>query len=292
MRRRYATLAAAVVAAALVATACSSGPGALPKVPKFKPAATTTTGIDYSLIGLKGVTGRSTTTVLLGPGGATVSGVVLGNDGVVAGAVVNVERIVDGVSASTRVNTADDGTWSLPSVLGGQYRIRAWRAPDLAQTTATGIFIGATETKSVELHVHDVSGVNVASALAPDPPDINHPSNLVLLVTHKTVADDGVVRATPVDATSVGLIGSSGWRVNSPNPVVTDTDGKAQFTVQCREVGRQPLAATLGGQQTVPLTINDCVDPTAVETTTTLDENGNPPTTEESTTTTTRRRGA
>jgi hypothetical protein len=259
-------------------------------VPKFTKAATTTTGIDYSAIGLKGVPGRAATTVVLGPGRATVSGVVLAPDGVVAGAAVNVERIVDGVAASAIVTTAEDGTWSLPAVLGGRYRIRAWRAPDLAQTAATGLFLAAAETKSVELRVRNVSGVDVKTSIAPDPPRLDRPSNLVLLVTHKTVGDDGVVRATPVEGVRVDLIGSSGWRVNSPNPAFTDSDGKAVWTMQCREAGRQPLAATIAGEQTVPLSINDCVDPTVEETTTTLDEFGNPPTTEEPTTTSTTRR--
>lgn len=290
MRNRRWWAAAPGVALAVLAAACSSGPGDLPAVPKFTKAATTTTGIDYSAIGLKGVSGRVATTVVLGPGRATVSGVVLGADGVVAGAVVNVERIVDGVAASAIVATAEDGTWSMPAVLGGRYRIRAWRAPDLAQTTATGLFLAATETKSVELRVRNVSGVDLKSSIAPDPPRIDRPSNLVLLVTKKTVGDDGVVRAAPVEGVRIDLIGSSGWSVSSPNPAYTDSSGKAQWNMQCKGTGRQPLAATLGSEQTVPLSINDCVDPAAEETTTTLDEFGNPPTTEEPTTTTTTRR--
>ncbi len=286
--RDHAMRVALVVALGLLA-ACSDGPGELPKVPTFKRAATTTTDVDYANVGLRGVTGRSATTVAIGPGSATITGIVPAATAR-SRASVNVERIVDGGSASVIVLTAEDGTWTVPSVLGGRYRIRAWRAPDLAQTVATGVFLGASETKTVDLNVHQVDSLSVLSSLAPDPPTLDRPGNLVVLVSRKTVGDDGVVRATPIEGVRLDLIGSSGWRVYSSNPETTDSNGRAQWLVQCQQEGRQPLAVSVFGEQTVPLTINDCVDPVVVETTTTTDEFGNPPPEEPSTTTTTCRR--
>ena len=276
----------------MVVAACSSGSESLPPVPKFRRAATTTTGIDYSQIGLRGVGSRPTTTIALGPGKATVSGIVLAPDGAVPNAQVAIERVVNGQIAGTVVISIEDGTFSIPSILGGRYRLRAWRAPDLAQTTATTLFLGSTETKSVELHVHAVDALDVQTSIAPDPPSILEPSNLVVQVSHKTVGDDGVVRATPLQGARVELIGSSNWRVQSANPAFADFDGRASYTVQCRDVGHQALAVSVGSEQTVPVTISDCIDPTVFDTTTTLDENGNPPAEFDdfSTTTTTRRR--
>jgi carboxypeptidase family protein len=257
--------------AALTMAACSSGPGALPKVPEFTPAATTTTDVDYSQIPLKGVSGHGpTTSIALGPGQATVNGTVTGDDGAIAGATVQIERIANGASASTTVQSLDDGTWSLPQVLGGRYRVRAWRAPDLAQTTWSALFLGSTESKTVPLHVRSVGGLSVDASIAPNPPVVGQDANLVVLVTVKMVDDQGVVRATPQENVEVDLITNGAWRLFSPNPTATDSRGEAGWSVRCRASGHQSLAVSVG-TQTVPLPINDCVSPQQEETTTTAE---------------------
>lgn len=267
--RRVAALLALL--AASTAVACSSDPGALPKVPEFKVAATTTTGVDYSNIGLKGVPGRQpTTTVAFGPGAATVKGNVVGDDGAIPGATVFVERIVGGVVGSMTVVTGDDGTWTLPQIFGGRYRVRAWRTPDLAQTTPSALFVGATETKEVSLRVRTVGGTNVTSSFAPDPPRLFSDTSVVVLITEKVVDETGFVRSSPLDNVRVDLISSNNWRIMSANPAVTDSRGQAEWIVRCRAEGRQGLAVQVG-TQTIPLTISNCVDPTAESTTTTTE---------------------
>ena len=250
--------------------ACSSGnPGKLPDVPEFKRAATTTTAMDYSQVDLKGVSGKTTsTTVVFGPGKANLTGTVIGDEGLVGGASVIIDRIVDGASASQVVFTAPDGTWALPAILGGRYRIRAWRQPDLAQTSPAAVFLGATETKTVELKVRTVGGLSVSSSMAPKQPPIDSDVNVVVLVAQKTVDENGVVRGEPLPGTRVDLVGSGAWRVVSANPVFTDEKGQAKWTVRCRTPGRQPLAVNVG-TQSFPLTVENCFDPT--ETTTPVD---------------------
>lgn len=262
-----------IVALGLVVAACAgNGPGKLPTPPEISASvATTTTDVDYSEVGLKGVAGRATTTsVPFGPGKATVSGVVVSEGGAVPGASVILERIVDGAAAQITLTTGEDGTWTMPNVLGGRYRARAFRQPDLAQTTPSAVFVGATETKQVELRVRTVGGLAVSSSLAPDPPQLFRDTQLVVLVSQKTVDAQGVVRATPLVDTQVDLVGSSSWRVMSANPAITDSQGHATWIVRCREAGRIPLAVTVG-TQSIPLDVKDCVDPTVEETTTTAD---------------------
>src|SRR5690349_18589480 len=88
------------VFAAVVLAACSGGDaGGFPEAPDFTLAPTTTAGLDYSKVPLKGVPGKSpTTSVVFGPGQANVSGTVAGDDGPVAGATVQVERVVSGAT--------------------------------------------------------------------------------------------------------------------------------------------------------------------------------------------------
>ncbi|MDP1792942.1 MAG: carboxypeptidase-like regulatory domain-containing protein [Acidimicrobiales bacterium] len=262
-------MASALAALVLVAmAACSSDPGALPKVPEFTPASTTTTDLDYSNVPIKGVTGKTPTpSVLVQPGKATLSGTVIGDEGLIAGAKVNVERIVNGQVGQVVLLTLDDGTWSLPMVLGGRYRIRAWRAPDLAQTTATALFLGATETKNIELKVRSIGGTSVVASFAPKVPLTNRDTQLVVRVAEKTVSDEGIVHAVPIEGVRAELIGSSSWLVRSTNPTFTDSSGQADWLLRCRESGRQPLAVTVG-TQTVPLAVENCVDPDESTTTT------------------------
>lgn len=255
--------------------ACSSDPGAVPEVPDFTPAKTTTTDVDYSQIGLKAVPGKApSTSVVVQPGLATLSGSVIGNEGPVAGAKVNIERIVGGQVGQVVLLSLEDGTWSLPLILGGRYRIRAWRAPDLAQTTATAVFLGESETKNIELKVRTIAGTNITSSFAPQVPRTDRDTNLVVRVAQKTVDDDGIVRATPISGVQVNLVGGGNWTLRTANPAFTDASGVADWTLRCRESGRQPLAVTVGSE-TVPLEVENCVDPD--ETTTTTD--GGPVTT-------------
>lgn len=269
MRRYVAVVIGAVVA--LVAVACSSDPGALPEVPDFTPAATTTTGIDYSEVPLKGVPGKSpTTSVVFGPGQASMSGTVISDEGAIPAATIQIERIVSGAVGVMTIQSAEDGTWSLPQVLGGRYRARAWRAPDLAQTNWTALFLEASETKTVQLRVRDVGGLSVSSSIAPDPPRLGEQANLVVQVTLKVVDEQGVVRATPQENLRVDLVNSAGWRVESANPAATNADGRVAWTLRCRGTGRQPLAVTIG-TQTVPLEVANCVEAPEETTTTTAE---------------------
>jgi hypothetical protein len=240
-------------------------------VPDFKLAATTTTDIDYAEVPLKGVPGRSPTpTVVFGPGQATVSGTVISDEGAIPGASILVERIVAGGVATMTLQTAEDGTWTLPQVLGGRYRIRAWRAPEYAQTTPSAVFVGSTETKTLQLRVRRIGGLSVKASIAPDPPRLGNDANLVVLVSLKVVDENGVARATPQSNVRVDLTGSGGWRVESANPTATDLDGRAYWKLRCRATGRQPLAVTVGSE-TIPLDVSECVDIVEETTTTTAE---------------------
>lgn len=248
--------------------ACSSDPGAPPKVPEFTPAKTTTTDLDYSNVNIKSVPGKTPgTTVVLQGGQATLSGSVIGDEGAVAGAKVNIERIVNGQVGQIVLLTADDGSWSLPMIRGGRYRVRAWRAPDLAQTNATAVFLGQAETKTLELKVRTISGASITSSFAPKSPRIDRDTNLVIRVAQKTVDDDGIVRAAPIAGVRAELGGSSFWTVRTPNPAFTDSSGLVEWTLRCRDTGEHGLTVTVGNT-TVPLDVAACVDPTEATTTT------------------------
>lgn len=259
MRR---TLAIALVFCAVAAAACSSDTGALPPVPSIPALATSTTSFDFATVELRGVPpGRTVKTVPIGPGRATLSGTIIGPDGPVPEADILIERVVNDGVGTMAIKAAPDGTWSLPTVLGGRYRIRAWRSPDLALVKPSVTFVDANETRTFDLRLTRYGGVAVKAAIAPNPPPVDESATLVVLVTTRTVDDRGIVRATPVPGVSVELVGSGAWRVESTNPASSDGRGNATWTVRCRTEGRQALAVTVGDGDTYPLALPDCATP-------------------------------
>jgi hypothetical protein len=197
----------------------------------------------------------------LGPGRASLSGTATGPDGLLPAATVRIERFVGNAMASTELTTADDGTWALPNVLGGRYRVRAWRAPDLAQTKPDVFFIQSSEAKSVNLRVDRQTGIAVTSSIAPDPPYYGYPINLFVLVAQKSVDSRGVVQKAPVTGTPVDLSGY-GAQLETGNPSITDGNGVAQWRYRCTTTGAPALSVSVSGVS-YPLTVPPCVDPNA-----------------------------
>lgn len=258
----------------------------IPPPPSLAPSTSTTELPDFGEVGLKPVPGRTTTTIAVGPGAATLNGTVEGPDGAVDGATVRVERLVGDAVAIADTPVLPDGTWSLPAVLGGRYRVRAWRAPDLALTKPEVFFLESKETKTLALRVSRYSGVAVTFDAAPNPPVVGEPAALEIVVSERTVDDQGVVRASPVSRASVELFGTGQWRYPSSNPTITDSLGHARWEIVCRDDGKQALSVLVADSATFPLDLADCVK--APPPTTTTTGVGEPTTSTGPTTSTTR----
>ncbi|MHB8669595.1 MAG: carboxypeptidase-like regulatory domain-containing protein [Acidimicrobiales bacterium] len=250
-----------IAVAALVATGCSggrhdTGPG--PTVAETS----TTAAPDYSAVDVTPVRGTTTSTISKGPGGAHLSGTVnAGPDGPVAGATVHVERLVgDGVVA-TDVVTANDGSWHLDLIPGGRYRVRAWRAPDLAILEPVIFFLNGTETRAVNLDLSRFSGATAAASIAPNPPIVGADAQVAVQVRATSVDTSGVVRAVPEPTVRAELVPSGNLGVVSPNPQLTDGRGEARWTVHCQAAGDGVSSVLVGGFQNVSLDLAPCTVP-------------------------------
>lgn len=236
---------------AMLLAACSTGDPFEPlPEPESMPVSTTSTTAltDFSGVALAPVEGVTTTSqVVVGPGPSTLAGRVEGPDGPVDGAIVRLERIVGDVSANLDVLTGPDGVWQAPGVLGGRYRIRAWRSPDLAMIEPQILFVEAAGPPALALAVERFQALTIDTALAPDPPPVGTRVNLLVRISSQIVDDEGVVRATPQSGVAVALGTGSGWTSQSPAEVSTDIDGSVTFTLICRTPGAQPLMVTLPG---------------------------------------------
>lgn len=259
MRTGRRALVLAVLGGALLLPACASKYQALPPPPTTIPLPPVTVAPDYSAVQLHAVTGRGTTstTVPIGPGHATLNGNVSGPDGVEPNAVVHIERLVGNSVGAMDIPTNPDGTWSLPNVLGGRYRVRAWRAPDLSLVQPAIFFLANTESKAVNLPLSKYDGRSVEAAIAPKPPVIGQPANLVVRLVVQSVDPQGIVQGTPVVGATMQLSGAGDWRVRSENPTLTDSEGQASYAVVCNTTGTQPLGVTVDGQY-YDLQLPDC----------------------------------
>lgn len=284
------------VALVLGAGGCTAGEIEPLPVPPSVAVTTSTTVTDLSAVGLPAVPGRTTTTVVLGPGEANLAGSVSGPEGPVAGATVRIERLVGDGIAMVDVGTAPDGAFTVPKVLGGRYRVRAWKAaPDnLALVEPAVFFVEAREAKNLTLPLTRYQGAAVTAAVAPDPPLVDEPANVVVQVVNREVDPTGVVRSTPITDVRLELFGAGDWRVQSANPVIADEAGRGRWQLMCRRVGKQPLSVVVGDSATFSIDLPACtVPPPPPEevTTTAPTATTTPPTTSptRTTTTTTRR---
>lgn len=231
--------------------------------PPSVPATTTTSIVDYSAVGLARVGGRTTTTVGMGPGRATLQGVVNGPDGPVPGAVVHAERLVADAVATMDILTGADGRFAMPAIFGGRYRLRAWKqAPDnLALAEPQVFYLEGSEKKDVALTVSRYQGVSVTAAIAPDPPLIDAPSNLVVQAVDRSVGGDGVVRSAPLPGIRAELFGTGDWKAITPLVTAADAAGRARWTLECRRVGDQPLSVVIGESAAFNLNLPACTVP-------------------------------
>ncbi len=234
---------------AVAVAGCSSGDPfeALP-VPDRLPASTTSSVAppDFSGVVLAPVEGSTTTSeVVVGPGRSILAGRVDGPDGPVEGAVVRLERLVGGAVGRLDVVTGPDGRWQAPDILGGRYRVRAFRAPDLAMLEPQILFLESGRTAEPPLVLERFQALAVDTAIAPDPPFVGQPTNVLVRVSSQVVDEEGVVRATPEAGVAVSLGIGAGWEAESPTQAETSTDGSVTFTLVCRSPGPKALMATL-----------------------------------------------
>ena len=261
------TFVAVAVALAAVAAACSSGPALIDyPTPKASAPTTSTTVFDYESVALPDVPGRTTTTVDTRPGKANLTGTVTGPEGPVPMANVRVERLVEETVLTKDLVAGPDGAWRLDLVRGGRYRVRAWRAPDLAQVEPQIFYLGFDETRSLALVTARYNGPQATALVEPSPPVINEPVALSVVVTTATVDAQGIVRGTPLGGTSVQLLAGFGdWRVESPPAQVADAGGNAMWRLTCLAVGPRPLSVIIGSGTPATLTVPPCDDGTGAQ---------------------------
>jgi hypothetical protein len=276
MRSRSIGLVGAAVASLAVASACSATApsGIIAPGPTATSLLTTSTvAPDLSGVTLAAVPGRTTTTVAITGGQASLSGTVNGPPGTpngppapVPGAEVHIERITTDGVASTNTVTGADGSWSLSGLLGGRYRVRAWRAPDLDLTTPDIFFLAATDARVVPLTLSSFTGTMATAAVNPTPVS-GIPFNIAVVVSAGAVDTSGIARATPMQFAKVQLNATSDMVLDTINPGYTDATGRTEWEAVCQTPGPLGVSIVVNDTDTINLNLPVC-QPAATTSTT------------------------
>lgn len=255
---------AAVVVLALASGACQgsssdsdrSAPTAVPPT-----AAPQTTAEPTTLATVPGVPRTTTTlTSALGPGEATITGVVNGPEGPVPGATVQVERLFGDDVDGARVQADAAGRWAVTDVNGGRYRLRAWRPPDLVALEPFLLFVAATATAELDLTVERHGPDRIVANFAPNPPVRDQPATLVVSVALGQVDGEGILRTAPRPGVPMQLTITAGLVLESPDIALTDGAGNAGFAVRCTQPGAPPAAAVVIAGVSRPLALPACAE--------------------------------
>jgi hypothetical protein len=253
---------AAVLALVVLAVGCSGGDRKAAAPPTTVEVAPTTTVPPSTTVAptttspptSKG-TPRTTAAVpvAVGPGDAHLAGTVSGPQGPVDGATVRVERLVGKDVATANLTTAG-GAWRLDAILGGSYRIRAFKTPDLGQNQPEVFFLAANETKTVDLKMERYAGDRITAVVNPNPPVVGQAALVTIQVGVGRIDDQGRPAVSPKPGVRLKVAPGAGLSLESAAESVTDANGSAGFTVRCLAPGTSNLSLTVGtGVTSVPL---------------------------------------
>lgn len=193
-------------------------------------------------------TPRATTTLpaSLGPGQARLSGTVTGPDGPVDGAVVRVERFVGSKTAVVEAET-EAGSWLVDAILGGAYRVQAFRPPDLAQGQAVSFFLGASESKVVDLTLLRQGDNTLTATVDPNPPVVGQETELVVTSADSDVDSSGRLVRVGRPGVRMQLVSGSAILLESAALTLTDGSGQAVWRFRCVTPGELNVSILISG---------------------------------------------
>lgn len=243
-----------VVLLALLAAACSDGePAAVPDTTVVAETTTTTPATTAAPTTAQPTTTSTTlrptttssTLLAMGPGDASIVGTVRGNAGGVDGAVVRVERLVGRAVVSTDVVTSGGGSYAIATILGGSYRVRAFKPPDFATSPVESFFLGANERKVLDLTMPAAGGERITATVSPNPPRVDQPATLTIQVGTGRVDDEGRLAITPRPGVLLALAPGPGLALEGTPAAVTSGNGSATWRIRCLAEGADTFQLTV-----------------------------------------------
>jgi hypothetical protein len=198
---------------------------------------------DAALIGTPADESAAGAIVLQG-GTSTLTGTVTGPSGPVAGATVRIERFIGEDSGVMDVTTGGGGTFAFGNAPGGRYRVRAWRAPGLAQLSSDVVFIAEGERKNFSLQLQAPAGRSVNVDGGASGWRLGGSPVITVSVNEPYVTSQGKVGLTGTSGLPVSL--NVGGGLTGSASGATNSSGNASFTVNCSYVGLATAQVVIG----------------------------------------------
>ncbi len=172
-------------------------------------------------------------------GTARISGVILGPEGPLDGAVVRLERFVGADFGQLDVRTNKDGRYEAANILGGRYRLRAWQKPSLATIEPPALFLAADRGQAtLDIVTEKFEGESLQGALDSADPHVGQRVTFRVLFSRAEVNDDGIVVGVGMEGHDVQVTPvDSGIKVDGGDLQRTGGDGLAFFTLICEGEG-------------------------------------------------------
>jgi len=181
----------------------------------------------------------------LGPGDASIVGTVSGPSGPVDGAIVRVERLVGKLIATQDVTTSGGGSYAVATILGGSYRVRAFRPPDFASSPTEAFFLAANERKLVDLKMPAAGAERITATVNPSPPKVDQVATLTIQIGTARVDDQGRLSIAPRPGVPLSLAPSAGLALEGTPQALTDGNGSAAWRIRCLAEGATTFQLTV-----------------------------------------------
>ena len=257
---------------ALVTGACSNDkPSAAPDTTVAETTTTPTTAAPSTTTSpsTTSTTVKPTTTLTtlltMGPGEASIVGTVSGPAGGVDGAIVRVERLVGKDIVSTDVTTSGGGSYALATILGGSYRVRAFKPPDFASSPVEAFFLAANERKVLDLRMPAVGGERIIATVNPNPPRVDQAATLTIQIGTGRADGEGRPVITPRPGVPLVLTPAAGLALEGTSQGLTDGNGSVTWRIRCLAVGANTFQLTVGTgvtQVRIPACVANAPSPT------------------------------
>lgn len=177
-------------------------------------------------------------------GAAKLRGVVLGPDGPVPSASIEIQRHTDDGVAFRVLTANEDGEWSANGLLGGRYRVRAWLPGALAMGSSEVVFMSDNDSHEFEFLLWGIDPSPDLELIKNDEVYLGVPATIAVVLSRPVIDDRGVVLTTPIAGSPIIVSASQNMTVLSEPTQVTDTDGVARFVIVCSALPVEDVIST------------------------------------------------
>jgi hypothetical protein len=227
-----------------------AAPGLRPQIPPVE-GSTTSTSISFA------------------KGKASISGTVIGPDGPVPGATVELVRIIGNIRSSPlRLVTNEDGKYSATGIKGGVVEIYAFKSPSFSMGDSITFFAGAGAKQDVTVKRFD--GPDLKWSLGPAQPYVGRTVTLSVRVAVQQVTPDGIVVPTFLEGIGVRVVPLGSLQPVGEFEKVSNVDGLASFTLSCSSTGPGTLQLLLATGEEATIEPRACIPPPTTQPPSTL----------------------